>query len=218
MSDVPDRAARADYFASGEGEVRDTLRVLRQLAGPSFQQDRILDFGCGDGRLTIPFGRVAQSVVGIGLDESAVVESTRNCRDAGLSNVTFVRSRPGLAEVTGPFEVVHSRDVFPSLEPSVGYPYANDLLDRVTPRGGGMLHFTYASSESPGRGSIARRSQEVFLRILHGEIKEPATDVFDYDLGRLFGMLQSKRFDRVATRFTDQDGRLGVKLFFWRGY
>ena len=42
--------------------------------------------------------------------------------------------------------------------------------------------------------------------------------MFDYDLGRLFGMLQSKRFDRVATRFTDHDGRFGVKLFVWRGY
>ena len=170
MSDVPGRAARADYFATGEEEARGTLRVLRQLAGPAFQQDRILDFGCGDGRLTIPFGRIAQNVVGVGLDESAVIEATKNCRDAGLSNVTFVRSRPGLADVTGPFEVVHSRDVFPLLEPSVGYQYANDLLDRVTPRGGGMLHFTYAGYDSPARSSIARRSQEVVLLILHGEM------------------------------------------------
>lgn len=217
MRDVSDESARADDFASGEEDVRDTLRVLRQLAGPAFEQDRILDFGCGNGRLTVPLARVAQHVVAADVDPAALAAAAEHCREAGLANVTFVESRPGLDDIAGPFEIVHSRDVFQHLEPSVGYAYAGAVLDRVTTRGGGMLHFTYAGPPDEPRG-IARRSQEVVLRLLYGESGEAMSLIHDYDLNRVIGMLQSKRFDRVATRFTVQDGHSGVKVFFWRGY
>ncbi|HEY9228467.1 MAG TPA: class I SAM-dependent methyltransferase [Gemmatimonadaceae bacterium] len=218
MSDVPEGLAR-DGFAEGEEDVRDTLRVLRQLAGPAFQHDRILDFGCRNGRSSIPLGRVARELVGVDLDAAVLPSAERNCHDAGLSNVTFMASLPELADVPGPFDVVHSRGVFQHIDPRVGYEYLSALLDRVARRGGGMLHVAYAGPGAQKQQSpIARRSQEVVLRLLFGEPKDLPEAMYEYDLGRLFGMLQANRFDRVATRFTEHEGWFGAKVFFWRGY
>jgi len=206
----------------GEQDARDTLRVLRQLAGPAFKHDRVLDFGCGAGRLTIPLARTAEHTTGVDSSDELLAEARVNVEQAGLSNVDFVSASGRLSGVTGQFEVVHSFDAFRRIPPADGYDLAEAVLDRVTTRGGGMLHFTYAPGASPStmRRAVAaaRRTSDAMRRLLDRGDQHTDTSTFEYDLGKLFAMLQSKRFDRVATRFTDIDGHLGAKLFFWRGY
>lgn len=198
------------------------LRVLRQLAGPAFKHDRVLDFGCGAGRLTIQLARTAEHTTGVDPSDELLAEARANVEQAGLSNVDFVSANDGLAGVTGRFELVHSFDAFRRIPPAEGYELAEAVLDRVTNRGGGMLHFTYATGKSPStvRRAVeaARRTSGAMRRLLDRGDHHAGAPTFDYDLGRLFAMLQTKRFDRVATRFTDTDGHLGAKLFFWRGY
>ena len=140
---------------------------------------------------------------------------------AGLSNIEFRSASHGLAVVTGRFEVVHSYDAFRRIPPAEGYRLAEAVLDRVTTRGGGMLHFTYAPgaplSTIRRAAQATRRMSGAVRRLVDREhVAEPRT--FEYDLGKLFAMLHGKRFDRVATRFTETDGHPGAKLFFWRGY
>src|SRR5262245_20138497 len=128
MSDAPGPAARSDQLADGEAEVRGTLRVLRQLAGPAFQHDHILDFGCGDCRWTIPLGRIAQRVVGVDIDSTAMATAADNCRQSGLTNIECILSSAGLANVAGPFDIVLSRSAFERLDPVTGYQYLADVL------------------------------------------------------------------------------------------
>src|SRR5262249_42708883 len=141
-------ASGATPLSAGDEDARHTIRVLRQLAGPAFLSDRILDFGCGAGRLTIPLARIAFHVTGVDSSAARIDEARANCERAGVSNVDFVVSDADLSSVNGPFQVVHSHFAFQHIPPAAGYLLVDAVLERVTTRGGGMLHFTYAPGGS----------------------------------------------------------------------
>src|SRR5262245_944408 len=121
-------ASGATPLSAGDEDARHTLRVLRQLAGPAFQSDRIMDFGCGAGRLTIPLARVATRVTGVDSSAALIDEARANCQRAGVSNVDFALSDTDLSSVTGPFEVVHSHFAFQHIPPATGYPLVDAVL------------------------------------------------------------------------------------------
>ena len=52
-----DAAARAEFFETGERHVATCFETIRRCLAPSFAPRRTLDFGCGVGRLVIPFAR-----------------------------------------------------------------------------------------------------------------------------------------------------------------
>ncbi|TMC54839.1 MAG: class I SAM-dependent methyltransferase [Chloroflexi bacterium] len=63
---------------------------LREWGGtPLVRGKRILDLGCGDGRLALGVARFATSVEGIDPDPEAIAAAKRNARKAGVRNVRF---------------------------------------------------------------------------------------------------------------------------------
>ena len=63
---------------------------LREWGGPSLvRRKRVLDLGCGDGRLAIGVAPLAKRVDGIDPDPEAIAAAKRNARKAGLRNVRF---------------------------------------------------------------------------------------------------------------------------------
>lgn len=50
---------------------------------------RVLDIGCGDGRVTLTVARAAVSVLGVDPDVDAVAAAKKNARKAGLLNARF---------------------------------------------------------------------------------------------------------------------------------
>ncbi len=50
---------------------------------------RVLDIGCGDGRLALGVAPYAKSVDGIDPDSEAIAAAKRNARKAGARNVRF---------------------------------------------------------------------------------------------------------------------------------
>jgi ubiquinone/menaquinone biosynthesis C-methylase UbiE len=64
---------------------------LRHHGGPALVRGkRVLDLGCGDGRLAIGAAPYAKSVVGLDIEEELIESARRRARDAGLNNVRFV--------------------------------------------------------------------------------------------------------------------------------
>jgi len=63
---------------------------LREWGGPALVRGkRVLDLGCGDGRLALGVALLATRVDGIDPDPDAIAASKRNARKAGVRNVRF---------------------------------------------------------------------------------------------------------------------------------
>jgi ubiquinone/menaquinone biosynthesis C-methylase UbiE len=56
---------------------------------PLVRGKRVLDLGCGDGRLTLGIAAFATRVDGIDPDADAIAAAKRNARKAGVRNVRF---------------------------------------------------------------------------------------------------------------------------------
>ena len=63
---------------------------LREWGGPTLvRRRRVLDVGCGDGRLAFGVAAFATRVDGIDPDEEAIAAAKKNRRKAGVRNVRF---------------------------------------------------------------------------------------------------------------------------------
>jgi ubiquinone/menaquinone biosynthesis C-methylase UbiE len=63
---------------------------LREWGGPLLVRGkRVLDLGCGDGRLALGVARFARRVDGMDPDAEAIAAAKRNARKAGVRNVRF---------------------------------------------------------------------------------------------------------------------------------
>ena len=66
------------------------LDELREWGGPPLvRHKRVLDLGCGDGRLALGVAPYAGRVDGIDPDPDAIAAAKRNARKAGVRNVRF---------------------------------------------------------------------------------------------------------------------------------
>lgn len=207
------------FFHSGELHVERVLAAVRDLV-PGFAPKRMVDFGCGVGRLVIPFSRVSGTVVGVDVSPGMLEEARRNCESRGIANVQFVSSPQ---QLEGRYDFVHSFFVFQHIAVSRGLPLAQALVERLEEGGIGALHFIY----SDGRSRLRRLCYRLF-RVVPGiyrlanlarrrTFNFPMVQMNAYPLARLLAMLETLDCHRIGGYLADQgDGYLGIVLIFQR--
>ena len=81
---------------------------LRAWGGPALVRGkRVLDLGCGDGRLALGVAPYARSVVGIDPDSELIASARSRAKQSGLHNVRFaVGAGQSLEAANGVFDVV----------------------------------------------------------------------------------------------------------------
>ena len=81
---------------------------LGHWGGPALVRGkRVLDLGCGDGRLVLGVAPFAKEVTGIDPDAQLIADAAVRARDAGLRNAHFeVGAGQSLPFKNGAFEVV----------------------------------------------------------------------------------------------------------------
>jgi ubiquinone/menaquinone biosynthesis C-methylase UbiE len=81
---------------------------LREWGGPALVRGkRVLDLGCGDGRLALGVAPYAKSVVGLDPDAPLIATARGRAKDAGFRNVRFeVGAGQSLDVADGSFDVV----------------------------------------------------------------------------------------------------------------
>ena len=104
--------SREEFFATGERHVNHVYEVLRSKLRKDFEPRQVLDFGCGVGRLLIPFARRAPMVVGVDVSAGMLKQAADNCKERGVEGVRL--SGPEELDRLSPnsFELVHSYVVF----------------------------------------------------------------------------------------------------------
>jgi SAM-dependent methyltransferase len=206
--------AKQQFFDSGQRHVQYVLECCRPHFDPTVPIRRVLDFGCGTGRLVLPFARQFEHVVGVDISPAMLNEARRNATDAGLSNISWSLSDDALSAVQGRFELVHTFITLQHLETPRARTLFLRLIDLVNEGGVAALHITYSNSGlAPTYGVLPPN-----LRIIPpppskaGE--DPVMLMTLNSLSELAFIMQSKGIRRFSAEFTDHGGALGVFLFF----
>lgn len=153
--------SRAQFFASGKAHVAGTLAALRDLFGVEVAPCSVLDFGCGVGRLVIPFARASGHVTGMDISPSMLAETRANCAAEGLSNVSLLQSTGDrLPELHASYDLIHSDIVLPHIAWARGRTIIGALARHVTP--GGFLalqiaHCMHGTARNASAGQAALR-------------------------------------------------------------
>lgn len=135
---VPDKIGNrwddAEFFATGEREITSLVDFLRESnIVASFE--RVLDFGCGIGRLTRALAR--RSAACIGYDISATMIATAAERNRDLANCRWVVNN---TDDLSPFEsnsfsFIYSNITLQHLEPVNAIRYLAELIRTLRPGG-----------------------------------------------------------------------------------
>ncbi|MEQ1517644.1 MAG: methyltransferase domain-containing protein, partial [Usitatibacteraceae bacterium] len=95
--------AKKEFFDSGFAHVDYVLQMIRQHIAPAFSPSSVLDFGCGVGRLVVPFAKIAPEVVGMDVSTAMLEEASRNCVEHSIDNVQLCLSDDDLSSLVGAF-------------------------------------------------------------------------------------------------------------------
>jgi len=133
--------ATAAFFEAGEGDIATLLPAIVSLLGRDVTLDRVLDFGCGAGRLTLPLARRARNAVACDIAQTILEHARRNAEQAGLHNVTFIGVE-ALAG-SGPFDFICSLLVFEHIPNKPGYEIIRTLMTLLEPGGVAALHIPF---------------------------------------------------------------------------
>jgi SAM-dependent methyltransferase len=231
--------ARQEFFRSGDVHARYVLDICKRRLDAAFKPQRVLDFGCGVGRVALAFAALAERVVGTDVSPAMLAEAQRNAQAGGRHNVEFALSDDTLSALEGRFDLVHSFIVFQHIDVPRGRELFGRLVDLVDEKGAGAIHVTYGKAYHPDRygqppsppppeppprrmgglTGLLRRASDAAQ-----EPPAPAAPAGDpemqmniYPLNELFFVLHRAGVHQMHTVFTDHGGELGVFLFFRRG-
>jgi 2-polyprenyl-3-methyl-5-hydroxy-6-metoxy-1,4-benzoquinol methylase len=215
-----DDDVRSRFFESGEQQVAQLIKVLGLLVGTDTRFGRVLDYGCGVGRVLIPLARRAESVVGVDVSPSMLAEARRNCEAQGVQGVELLPVE-GLAGLTADFDLVHSALVLQHIRVREGERIVFRLASLVRAGGIGALHFHIGARRGLRAYNAAMR-----VRLVHNVANlvrrrpwsYPHMEMYIYDLGRLLLVLRDTGVSVAHTQVAERcDGYDGCMLVFRRG-
>ncbi len=213
-----DEFAKDEFFETGETYVEKIWDEIENSFIENFKPKRILDFGCGVGRLTLPLAKRGEEAVGVDISPQMIEEAKKNCAEYGIENIKFAESDENLSKVEGSFGLIHSFIVFQHINPKIGENIIRRMIEMLADDGIGVLHVTFnhrAESASVLRFKMYRDYPFIYrLRnILKRQKHEPLMEMHEYNLNRLFLILMDNHCHKCVVRFSHH-GFDGVIIYF----
>lgn len=204
------------FLATGEEHVRQIMAQVDRIA-PDLSRSNALDFGCGTGRLVIPFAKRFQQVFGVDISEGMLSEAAKNVERQSVSNVELFR---GLDSVPTElrFDLVHSYIVLQHVEVPLGMELIARLCERVEQRGVIAVHVTYAWEVSALRKLLNRARRRIpGLHYIANIAKnkswdEPLKTLNEYEIGSVLEVLSCYSFTDVTCIATNHAGHKGFMM------
>ncbi|NOK79100.1 MAG: class I SAM-dependent methyltransferase [Chloroflexi bacterium AL-N5] len=204
----------ARFFQSGEEYIEQILGTIYKCVDSEFSPNKVLDFGCGVGRLVIPLAKRFDSVTGVDVSRSMIVEAEKNCIKFNLSNVEFVQSDDRLSLLSGTFDLIHSYIVFQHIPVRRGEAIFRQLLNTLNPGGVGVLQFIYRSNPLKRVFDAVPFANTLYSIYKGKPIGDRPIQMNQYNLNSLFAGLQSAGCQNLYISFTRHANNYGVTLFF----
>jgi SAM-dependent methyltransferase len=208
-----------DFFDSGERHVEHVYDVIRSSLRPNFQPHRILDYGCGVGRLVIPFARRG-TVVGVDVSRSMLDKARINCDKYGATSARLLHVEELGSLTSGSFDLVHSFIVFQHIPVARGEVIFCKLISLLAEGGVGAIQFIYADSSSALRRGIRQLRQRLnlvhkLMNIVQGKpFSTPLMQMNSYSIDRIFDILSKNGCSSLHIELTNHGGFHGAMIYF----
>jgi SAM-dependent methyltransferase len=210
--------ARRKFFASGEAYVSNLLGFVERHFG-LVPLEKLLDFGCGVGRLVIPFAAHARKVVGVDAAPTMLERCHDNIQMLRINNVSLILGDDDLTNVTGPFDFINSTIVLQHIPPTRGLHLLEKLLTLLSPGGIFAVQMTYGRArrflehERP-RARFYRRSGSALIDLLESEHQpaEGTITMYDYDLNEIMALFSQHAGSPLMVLPTCDDDHLGAQF------
>lgn len=194
-------AVRDQFFESGRNLVSHILERFERRFG-SLEKSSALDFGCGVGRLTYALSEHFAEVVGVDISPSMLAEAEQNRSFGGSGKVQFILSDDALSNATSSYDFVLSFIALQHIPPRRGLPLMRQLLKRVKPGGGFMLHVSTRPDRLLGRIIFAVKHATSLGAVIVNLSKRrpwgtPIMLMYDYSADKIMRLLDSHGISKV---------------------
>lgn len=186
-------------------------RIAADLGAP-VEPARVLDFGCGVGRLAIPFSTiVTEGVVAMDISPSMLAEAASNSAERDIRNIEFVRSDDELSLATGQFDIVHSYIVLQHIHPERGHQIVARLARKVSEGGYLAIQF-YTACNAPSLMRLLVRARYAFPpanwarnALKSRPLFEQGMQLHTYDLAKVLKTLRENGFPEANLHLDTED-------------
>jgi len=207
---------RAEFFASGEERIASFLGKCEFHFG-TLRKSKALDYGCGVGRLTLPLSRRFDHVTGRDISESMLAEARKNASEMKCENVTFELPNDQSPNDLDNFDFVNCYIVLQHIPTKHGVPILLELIDKVAPGGGFMVHFSLRQFNGLSRLRYWVRHNVPGMNALQNilrrrPISTPAMQMNEYPLVEILDELYRRGLRDVHTFLEKHDKVLTVGL------
>jgi len=212
---------RVDFFESGEHWVDHVWGKIKEIKNPEYKPKRVLDFGCGVGRVLIPFARKGTVATGVDVSDSFLQECSENIKKSGLNDIQLKKSDDRLSQLEHQkFDVIHSCHVFQHIPRKRGLLTYTTLLGMLEAGGVAVLHFPFYRDVSLFRKVINRIRKYLplvngIVNKMHGrKFSEPLMQMNCYSLNSLVRIAMANSITSVYCEFDrDNAGHYTVVLY-----
>jgi SAM-dependent methyltransferase len=207
-----------EFFQTGETLVDWALRIIEQRLIPHFAPASILEYGCGVGRLAIPFARRPGAITAVDVSPTMLAVARGEARKCGISHIRFQT----VAEFQAGdrvFDLVTCYSVFQQITPDKGLILLRELIERIGPGGVGVFHFPYQLTSSrlkrvtrwmrsalPGLNRVVNIARGVPFR-------DPFIPTHAYDLDAVLRTFAQCSIDTTYVLFEEEPGFAAATFF-----
>jgi 2-polyprenyl-3-methyl-5-hydroxy-6-metoxy-1,4-benzoquinol methylase len=139
-----DAEGRERFFDGALPQLASLEARMEAHAASTLESRRVLDYGCGVGRMALPLAERCEHVYGLDVSPAVLREADRNAQRLNLTNVEWMDAAR-LAELSGCYDMVVSFFVFQHIPSRKGERIFAELLDGLRPGGVGAIQLTLRS-------------------------------------------------------------------------
>ena len=210
--------ARRRFFDSGDEQLAELLADASSLAEPDFSAERVLEYGCGVGRLLIPAARQAERVVGVDISQAMLDEARHNCEASGVDNVELL-TPDRLPTAGADFDFVFSFAVLIHVPRRVGEEIIAKLAQLVRPGGVGAISVVLRADRHLAAFNAAMKLPLAhnLLNVLRGrEWSYPHMQMNTYSLNRIALILRDHRAGKLLVKPGGKTAGFDLCTIFFR--
>jgi ubiquinone/menaquinone biosynthesis C-methylase UbiE len=207
------------FFATGTKHVEYILDRIAHHFGDT-QRDKVLDYGCGVGRLVLAFSKHFGETYGADLSDGMLAEARKVTAEQQAKSVTLVQTDgTDLSALPADFGLVHSVIVFQHIPVSKGYAIMDNLLERVAPNGIFAIHVNIDRNVSRVHRVLSSARRFRIVHILANVLtRKPALEarmqMNCYSLDKIAQMMVQRGFDAmIAEPYSSYQGYHAYFIF-----